>query len=543
MYAASRHEGDMRFQHGETGWLLLGILCLSIILKTAFFTGFQDDDIYYASQAHAISKGQPFDFLTRDYRGGLRLGLIAPAALIFKIMGPGPLSAAVFPALCSLGMIIIVFLLGRTFADERGGLCAALMYCVLPLDAIYSTSLYPDIPAVFFCALSFFIYTLGHGRPSFVYPFCAGCILGDAYLIKETSLIMLPVYGIIAVKDKGLRGFFFLTAGVGIIIAAETFFSRMVTGAWMNSLFLTASVQGEGFRFIEYERKIAGFFEYPRWMLISVYQTGLFFYAGIAAFVYYLIKPQRRMASILIWAMLIFAGLQFGSSSFDRYVPLPKQPRYLLFVAVPFSLLIGAALSQWSRRGRFFAIGYWCFGIMFAASLCALGLNKAMQNSYGRPVMELGRFLADRDAKMTYVSWDYYYPLRAYFGFSRDQYIKPFCGWKSMTDDQKKNMTFLPRQDTYVVNNLWRPLEKSMYYPVQLDSPPASWQAAGTIRSSLPPVYMRLFGAIGWIVARCPISHSIKIKISATIENIAAEKTTIVYYVPAGIDGEDNKGV
>lgn len=141
--------------------VIIVLLFVSLALKLVFFTGFQDDDIYYASGAQKISKSGVIDFFGRDYVGGLRLGLLLPTALFFLLFNVNPYSAALFPILCSFGFILVIYFLGKELFDKKSGICAALLYVFFPLDTIYSTALYPDLPAALFIGLSVLIFIKG----------------------------------------------------------------------------------------------------------------------------------------------------------------------------------------------------------------------------------------------------------------------------------------------------------------------------------------------------------------------------------------------
>ncbi|MBP7216603.1 MAG: hypothetical protein KBA46_04890, partial [Candidatus Omnitrophica bacterium] len=116
--------------------LLFGIALAGIALRIKFFTGFVgSDDISY------VQTGLLMQFLSDKVAGiqniiaSLRIGMVLPLAVIFRLVGYGPVTAILYPFVCSIATIFVVYLLASyVFEDSKMGLCAAYLWGLMPLD-------------------------------------------------------------------------------------------------------------------------------------------------------------------------------------------------------------------------------------------------------------------------------------------------------------------------------------------------------------------------------------------------------------------------
>ncbi len=540
--------------------ILIALLFICFGLQMTFFTGFRDDDIYYASEAYKISKGIKIDFTQRDYTGGIRLGLLLPTALSFCLFGVNQYSAALFPMLCAFGSIIVIYLLGRELFDKKSAFWAAFLYVFFPLNIIYSTTLYPDLPASFFLGLSIlvFIKAFNHKGNTALFSFLvSGIILGAAYLIKEVVLLAVLIYAVIVIdglkNKKSIRWVSFFVLGLTLVIVAEALYLRLIYGVWINSLIATSHLQSGILSFVAYEKEMAGLSRYLYWMFVSPYQTGFFFYALIICAGFLIFKkftPLEKGAAsaqtervrnsltgsprkniVMAWFLVFFLFLQFGSSSLSHYAPLPKQPRYLLFIAMPMFLIIGSAIPAAKKGIAMLLLGSGIIILCFSG-IFFIFINNAMSNSYDQPVKDTYEELKRLPMKEVYVSWDYFYKLKAYFKFKRDAYIIPFSKKKSLSFEEIKKRVFEPLGDSYLVNNLWRSPEPSIFYPNQLDNPPKNWEVIAHLDTSLSRKQAHLFNYLEYFIS-CPIIPGVvKSKIVSTLSIIKLPKRTLIYYIP-----------
>jgi 4-amino-4-deoxy-L-arabinose transferase-like glycosyltransferase len=124
--------------------LILAIFLAGALWKVFLFVGLRGyDDFAYTNIALDMLDGR-FHFLTADNRYAWRFLLTAPTALAFWLCGVREGSAVFLPFLCSLGNIIVVWLIGRELFNENVGLLAAALAAVFPNSVVYGTMLYPE---------------------------------------------------------------------------------------------------------------------------------------------------------------------------------------------------------------------------------------------------------------------------------------------------------------------------------------------------------------------------------------------------------------
>lgn len=111
--------------------------------------------------------------------------------------------------LISLGSLVFVFLLGRRFVGNGGGLLAAFFFAFLPFNIYFSRVILPEPLAVFFGlgALWLFVLWIDEDKPLFL--FASGVIFALALLVKPfVGFYAIPM-AYLAFAKFGLRGLVF----------------------------------------------------------------------------------------------------------------------------------------------------------------------------------------------------------------------------------------------------------------------------------------------------------------------------------------------
>ena len=82
-----------------------------------FFSGYvSGDDKHYLAQAYRFSIG---DFAPGQNPWGNRLGLIIPSAFFMHIFGVNEFSYSLYPLICSLGNIILIYYFGKMLFSKH----------------------------------------------------------------------------------------------------------------------------------------------------------------------------------------------------------------------------------------------------------------------------------------------------------------------------------------------------------------------------------------------------------------------------------------
>lgn len=111
--------------------------------------------------------------------------------------------------LISLGSLVFVFLLGRRFVGNSGGLLAAFFFAFLPFNIYFSRVILPEPLAVLLglSGLWFFVLWIDKEKP--LYLFLSGIVFATALLVKPfAGFYALPML-YLALAKFGLRGLVF----------------------------------------------------------------------------------------------------------------------------------------------------------------------------------------------------------------------------------------------------------------------------------------------------------------------------------------------
>jgi len=146
-------------------WVLAGIVAVNAILKVVYFSGLcQADDFSYGVYAQSFFRlPLPWD-TTLDFRA-LRLALLLPVSVLFRILGTSEFAAVIYPTVASFGTLLLVFAIGRRVAGTAAGLFAAGVFAVFPGDVIYGTMLLPDVLAPFYMTAAVWAFMRGDASP------------------------------------------------------------------------------------------------------------------------------------------------------------------------------------------------------------------------------------------------------------------------------------------------------------------------------------------------------------------------------------------
>lgn len=208
--------------------LLIFIVLFGIAIRLVFFSGYvEGDDKHYMVYAHKFSQGE---FTPYNNHWAVRLGLIIPTALSFYLFGINEFSLILFPLLCSLGAIILIYFIGKMLFDKYVGLLSAFFISFFPLDVIYSSHLFPTIPIAFFMALAVFFFLKGEYNRKSIYYLLSGICIG----ISSSIHMMGPYIGLFFIiyllyKRNFRVNYLFLPMGILVIFSMEAIFYYIQT--------------------------------------------------------------------------------------------------------------------------------------------------------------------------------------------------------------------------------------------------------------------------------------------------------------------------
>lgn len=336
--------------------ILLGlIVLLALALRVGWYTGpIGSDDNSYCIGAYETYDGA---YHPADNYWKTRYGMLLPMAAFYTVFGPGEFSGALWPMLCSLGAVIVCFLLGKSFIDEQTGLLAALLLAFYPLDIHYSGLILPDVPLSFLMAASVlvFLHANRSEKHASLLFFVSGLLLAVAYSCRSMAVILLPFFLVYIVffERKFRWSYTLFAAGFLVVILSECayFLSEGLSPLHNFNLNIEKTISGH----------TSG--RYPMnqaYYAVAVFRNltvfGAYFFLFLPAMVFSLVKRQRGPLIFLVWAGIILIVLQFGFVSVFPPLPILKVRKFLNFATVPLIMLAAWTLMQLKTRTRLVAL-------------------------------------------------------------------------------------------------------------------------------------------------------------------------------------------
>lgn len=354
-------------------WAALGLFAL--LLRLVCFTGLAgSDDLGYSKYARAMATGTFNATLDADPRPlhGLRYSVIAPVAAIYKVFGVSEWSTVLFPLLASTLSVIVLAEIGRLMFGMRVGIIAGLLYATFPLQLIIGSTLLPEPIAGLYALLAVLCYLHARRRGGAMWV-AAGLLIGIAYLAKESALFIGGAFLLHAIWERQWRAALLFALGVAAVGVAEHAYYSMWKGDFFfrsNSTRLYKVRDVEGFFTLEH-RDLAHRLlrKYPEMMLVPHLKFGLHSLFCVLGAAWALrLRPRKGYVLLLLWAVIPWLYLNFGTWSLHTYAPLPADERYIECTYPPLILLTGVAISR----------ALWASPMVASSAAAVLGLVMAV---------------------------------------------------------------------------------------------------------------------------------------------------------------------
>ena len=455
----------------------LVILALGVSLRLLSFYGLMGgDDLIYNKAAYNAMTGQDFAL---GNPGQNRLGLIFPLAAIFRLWGVSEISSSLVTLIPSLLLILLTFYAASHFFGREAGYIAVLLQAVYPMDVRYATILYPDIPVALLSGLGVYAFYLACRSKRSLYLFASGLCVGLAYSVKMTgafAALFLAGYAVYIMRREGKTRLEFLWTPLGFmaVFAAELIFFHMATGD-MLFRFHSLATHNEGpwsglTLYMERGYFVRLTYQYFRVMLFYPPHFGLFYWATFAAMAYLLAVREKRAYFPIVWWMTLFLILNFGSTGFTKYIPLPTVSRYSFMLLLPANLILACALGRLTLgagRHRLTKIaGYSVIIVLILSSIFIVGRGQRRGSFTERAV---SAYFSGRPDGPIYTDSRTASVLEYFFEYRNGEMLRNFDGveWNSL--DGSYVLVNFPR-----LRFLWK-YYGQRFHPIIFDPPP-SWQ-------------------------------------------------------------------
>lgn len=406
----------------DAAWVAAALF-FALILRALFFcalTGY--DEFAYARIAADIAEGT---FRFREVTGyyGFRYLVTLPAAFFYKFLGQNQYSAAAWPLACSLGNVILAYLLGRELFNRRTGVIAAVFQACLPISVVYGTMLYPDEILVFWTGLSALFFLKGAkvsgkwGGAGFLA--FSGLLAGLGWYTRLNSAVLLIVYAAWSLRGGPRPAHLALVGGflcalipdwaAGFALAGDPLFSLRSQLAKLSS---DSGAYAGGH--LVYLRSLLG---------LDLYGLALFgfyfYFAAAAAAVAGYRKELGRLWVPLAWFVIVLIYLEFGPASLSPYQPVHKQLRFLSMGFFPVIISAAFVISEF-RLARYRLL---CAGFLILTSIVACWKMNAYVSAAAVPQRLAAVYLKARAPAGLYVTGSWGHFLAYYL---RDQHSVPY---------------------------------------------------------------------------------------------------------------------
>jgi 4-amino-4-deoxy-L-arabinose transferase-like glycosyltransferase len=345
---------------------------LFVFLRIFCFQGFSDSDsIRYAELANDLATGR-FDL--KDYSDApvfpVRLGVYAPSAFLIKVFGLSEFSLVAYPLLISFSSALLIYTLTRRLYNATAATLALGIAAIIPIDVAYSSMLYGDLTAAFWsnlavCICIYFVRERtirGLHLKNVALAAAAGVALGIAWVTKEQTIYVFPfLIGLLLYDARtqlsSHRVFlYFAIIGAAILVFfVELTFYYINTGDPFFRFAQIAANHSFSASTNWFFREDSGSFGWRDGGYVSALLTRLLltgpkaiflnpdtaFIPGFAAIVIIIRILQRQRIEIIQWWFISMASmLNFMTTSFSFYSPIPIFENYLFPILFPAVIVV-----------------------------------------------------------------------------------------------------------------------------------------------------------------------------------------------------------
>jgi len=331
---------------------LAGVLVVAIALRTLFYTGFfGSDEVTYTMTANNIVSG---DWHASDYIGATRYGMNLPVALSIYLFGLSEASANLWPFLCSLAEVALIFVLARWLWGPRAAVASAGLLALLPLHVHFAGRMMADPPLAFFLSLSVALLLRSTHSKIPLMALAAGLAWGGVFWVKESvALLYLPIFLLLNFYLFQFDGrWFWLFFGMGFAFAANCVLMNSVAG---NPMHIFAVMKAAVLKIRGLQLNTSPWF-YLHYLFADVRHTFLLGYLAAAGILLQGLHfwRARQIAPgtqfVVLWVILLVGMFSLAVVSLSPIQLVMKQTNYMLIFAGPLALLAGWFLSTLSNR-------------------------------------------------------------------------------------------------------------------------------------------------------------------------------------------------
>lgn len=356
-------------------WMDIAALALfALLLRLVFSNGpFGSDDVIYFQRAIDVAQGI---WSSANYNGSLRYGFNIPAGVLVHLFGATPFVANLWPLSCSVGEVVLVYLIASMLWHRKAGLCAGLVLASMPLHVAVATRIHPDSVVAFFLSLGFVLLLMAERRRSLGFYFLAGLAMGAVYWTKELAAVTLfALLGVAVLRPQPLRGWLYVGFGAAAMFMAHLALMQWIAGDPLHAIKTAMAVLGRAF-----DRGVgedaAGY--YLHYLFLNPRHTWFAGFLALLAIVSIArdanATPQQQAGQryVVVWLVSLLVVLSLFPVSLSPLKLTLKQSNYLTLFLAPLALLAGYAIASLPQR-----VSLW----VLAAAIAGGAVLGAMQQA------------------------------------------------------------------------------------------------------------------------------------------------------------------
>lgn len=282
-----------------------------------------------------------------------RLTVIIPSLLLRSVFGNNEYATALFPLLCSLATIVLLY----RFLIPMDETVAFIGVCLLSLNIsqiIYSTVLFPDVTVALFSFLVLWCIYKFRQNKNATLQWIAVCFFVAGFFAKEIILVLLPLIFFLSLKDAFRTGAFekwrIFYSGLLLFVLALALWSKLVKDDFLFVLHSIETHHNDVFAPTPSGKNlIRRLMAEPAHFLIDHPEFFILFVFALTA----LVPRVFHTHDVEFWKYafaFVAAFLWFGSTSPSRFAPFPLVDRMWLVVLVPACILSAFMIKEFSEK-------------------------------------------------------------------------------------------------------------------------------------------------------------------------------------------------
>ena len=349
------------------------LFLLALALRLLCYTGLiGSDDLWYAAFARNIADGS---YRLIPHHFDVRYGLLLPAAAMFRLFGVHEWTMVVVPLVASALAVVFTALIALRLAGPVAAWVAGVLMATLPVDVRYASVLVPEPVLQAVVLGGALLFLAAERRSSVLLAAASGALLAMGYLTKETGAFVAVAFFAFALLRRQWRLAGAFATGVALVLTIEAAWYWSQSGDPLYRFHaLGTHNESDGAAGANAMLFWRLFKAYPHLMLVPNSNFALHSLAGLFLAAGALVRPRLpdKVLFLVLWALVPFLYLNFGSTSTDRYWVIPAGARYILVLYPPIFILAGITLAEamktrW-RTVAGAAIAVICVAGVFSAS-------------------------------------------------------------------------------------------------------------------------------------------------------------------------------